>query len=162
MGEGKVFSWRINGCWDQTNRRWGSGQSHAAGKGKGAKVELKMWLVLSSTDWSCSDVWRCVHSGHCLPPGFPAGRQFPAVPPTQAVAPWAQIHESDQRGKWHLFTVQLFFWLSASGLVHMVKSSNLALLAWCRLVRSFPFGFVGMKSIREEKSSSTRLLGIHW
>lgn len=144
MGEGKVFSWRINGRWDQTNRRWGSGQSHAAGKGKGAKVELKMWLVLSSADWSCSDVWRCLHGGPCLPPGFPAGRQLPAVPPTQAVAPWAQIHESDQRGKWHcsqfssfsgLVLLALFTWWSLPIWLcwHDViwwGPSHLALLAW--------------------------------
>ena len=160
-----------------------------------------MWLVFSSADWSCSDVWCCIHGGHCLPPGFPADRQLPTVPPAQAMAPWAQIYESDQRGKWHLFTVQLFLWLSASGLVHMVKwsevaqscqtlcdpmdrslpgssvpgilqagilewvaisFSHLALLAWCHLVRSFPFGSAGMMFVREETSSSTHLLGIHW
>lgn len=54
---------------------------------------------VSPAGGSGADVRRCARGGHCRPPSRPAGRQLPAVPPTQALAPRTQIHEPDQRGK---------------------------------------------------------------
>lgn len=90
-GEWKLSSWR---------EKWSSEAEIVTLQIKESKRRLKTWCVLFSADRSCSDVRRCVHGGHRLPPGLTADRQLPAVPSTQALAPGTPIYEPDQRGKW--------------------------------------------------------------
>ena len=59
MGEGKVFSWRINGCWDQTNGDEEVGRVMPQVKGREQR-------------WS----WRC---GLCFPPQTEAALMYDAV-----------------------------------------------------------------------------------
>lgn len=52
---------------------------------------------VSLSDWSSSDVRRCLHGGCCLATRLPDHCQLPSVPQTQALALWITLHEHAQR-----------------------------------------------------------------
>lgn len=76
----------------------------------GDKCTAWLWSPLmgdygrvSLSDWSSSDVRRCLHGGCCLATRLPDHCQLPSVPPTQTLALWITLHEHAQRrefGSW--------------------------------------------------------------
>lgn len=57
----------------------------------------------SLSDWSRSDVRRCLHGGRCLAAHRSDHCQLPSVPPTQTLALWITLHEHAQRSEYGLW-----------------------------------------------------------